>query len=154
MRSTRNQINMNSLIRISTARQNAMRTIEFFTYAQKFQYCHFHFYCVKIKKKSCDKIIPLVGIEHGPSHSKSNLHLYLFLIFLNFGGHEYFMWGQWYPCFWLLVTSPLGFKARVDSALFALGRDICVTCSLRFTSGATPADLLVASMAAEPMSST
>ena len=25
-----------------------------------------------------------------------------------------FLWGHWYPCFGLLVTSPLGFKARVD----------------------------------------
>ena len=31
-------------------------------------------------------------------------------------------WGHWYPCFGLLVTSPLGFKARVCSALFALRR--------------------------------
>ena len=30
-----------------------------------------------------------------------------------FGGH-------WYPCFGFLVTSPLGFKARVGSALFAI----------------------------------
>ena len=29
-------------------------------------------------------------------------------------------WGDWYPCFGFLVTSPLGFKARVGSALFAL----------------------------------
>ena len=28
-------------------------------------------------------------------------------------------WGQWYPCFGFLVTSPLGFKARVGSSLFA-----------------------------------
>ena len=27
-------------------------------------------------------------------------------------------WGHWYPCFGFLVTSPLGFKARVGSALF------------------------------------
>ena len=31
-------------------------------------------------------------------------------------------WGHWYPCFGFLVTSPLGFKARVGSALFALHR--------------------------------
>ena len=31
-----------------------------------------------------------------------------------------FLWGHWYPCFGLLVTSPLGFKARVGSALFEL----------------------------------
>ena len=28
-------------------------------------------------------------------------------------------WGHWYPCFEFLVTSPLGFKARVGSVLFA-----------------------------------
>ena len=28
--------------------------------------------------------------------------------------------GHWYPCFGLLVMSPLGFKARVGSTLFAL----------------------------------
>ena len=48
------------------------------------------------------------------------------------------------------MTSPLGFKTRVGSALFELGRGICVTHSLRFTSDVTPADLLVASMAAKP----
>ena len=37
--------------------------------------------------------------------------------------------------------SPLGFKARVGSALFTLGGGVHVTHSLRFTSGATPADL-------------
>ena len=50
--------------------------------------------------------------------------------------------------------SALGFKARVGSALFTLGGDLCFTLSLKFTFGATPADLLVASMAAEPFSST
>ena len=31
-------------------------------------------------------------------------------------------WGHWYLCFGFLVTSPLGFKAKVDSALFTLWR--------------------------------
>ena len=31
-----------------------------------------------------------------------------------------FFGGHWYPCFGFLVTSPLGFKARVGSALFAI----------------------------------
>ena len=45
--------------------------------------------------------------------------------------------------------SPLGFKARVGSALFELSRGMCyITHSPRFTSDATPADLLAASMAA------
>ena len=49
------------------------------------------------------------------------------------------------------MTSPLGFKARVGSTLFKLSEGMCyVIRSLRFTSGATPASLLAASMAAEP----
>ena len=38
----------------------------------------------------------------------------------------------------------MGFKARVGSVLFALGRTVHVARSLRFTFGARPADLLVA----------
>ena len=44
--------------------------------------------------------------------------------------------------------SHLGFKARVGSALFKLSGGIRVM--LHVPSGATPADLLVASMAAKP----
>ena len=55
-----------------------------------------------------------------------------------------FLWGHRYPCFGLLVTSALGFKARVDS----LACFLACTLFLRFTSGATPADLLTASMVA------
>ena len=29
-----------------------------------------------------------------------------------FGGHESFLWGHWYPCFGLLVTSSLAFKTQ------------------------------------------
>ena len=47
-----------------------------------------------------------------------------------------------------------GFQSQSGQRLFQLGRGICVTWFMRFTSGATPADLLVASMAAEPFSST
>ena len=39
------------------------------------------------------------------------------------------------------------------TASFALGRGLHVTCFLRFTSGATPANILVPSMAAEPFQS-
>ena len=47
------------------------------------------------------------------------------------------------PCFGFLVTSPLGFKARVGSALFAIFAEANVTyIPPRFTSGATLADLL------------
>ena len=34
--------------------------------------------------------------------------------FYTFWEHKSFSWGYWYPCFRLLVTSALGFKARVD----------------------------------------
>ena len=40
--------------------------------------------------------------------------LFFFKIFV---GHESFLWGHCYPCFGLLVTSALGFKARVDFLL-------------------------------------
>ena len=30
------------------------------------------------------------------------------------------VWGHWYPCFGFLMMSPLGFKARVGSALFVI----------------------------------
>ena len=33
-------------------------------------------------------------------------------------------WGHWYPSFGFLLTSPLGFKARVGSALFELWRQV------------------------------
>ena len=49
--------------------------------------------------------------------------------------------------FVLLVTSALGFKARVDPLLNCFF-PACIF--FRFTSGATPADLLIISMAAEP----
>ena len=50
-------------------------------------------------------------------------------------------------CFGFLVTSTLGFKARVNCVLSRL-------CHPRFTSGATPADCIEVSMAAEPFWST
>ena len=34
------------------------------------------------------------------------------------------LWGYWYPCFASLVMSPLGFIARVDSALFAFFAEV------------------------------
>ena len=54
-------------------------------------------------------------------------------------------WGHWYPCFGFLVTSPLGFKARVGSALFAFCVGECNVHSLRSTSGAILANLVAAS---------
>ena len=64
-----------------------------------------------------------------------------------FWGTQFLLWGHWYPCFGLLVTSALGFKARVDHPLLACFVDVH-NGFLRFTSGVTPANLLMASMAA------
>ena len=74
-------------------------------------------------------------------------------LFFNFGRHESFFWGHWCPCFGLLVISPLGLK-KEWAALFTLGRGTYTTHFLRFTSGSTPAYLLVSSMAAKPISFT
>ena len=43
-----------------------------------------------------------------------------------FGRHKPLLWGHWYLCFWLLVTSPLGFKARLDSLICSWWR--CTWC--------------------------
>ena len=47
--------------------------------------------------------------------------------FLKFflGGNKSFLWGHWCPCFGLLVTSPCGFKARVDSLICTWQRLTC-----------------------------
>ena len=47
------------------------------------------------------------------------------------------------------MTSPLGFKATVGSALFELCGGVCDICSLRFTSGATPLPVYIASIASD-----
>ena len=70
--------------------------------------------------------------------------MFLFMYFLR---HMSFLGDHWYPCFEFLVTSPLGFKARVDSALFAFLGGECNVYSPRSTSGATHADLLAAGSA-------
>ena len=43
-----------------------------------------------------------------------------FFFFLSFWRTHVLFGGHWYPCFWFLVMSPLGFKARVGSALFTI----------------------------------
>ena len=56
-------------------------------------------------------------------------------------------WGHWYPCFGILVTSPLGFKPEW-AALFELCGGMRDIHSLRFTSGVTPLLVYIASIAA------
>ena len=57
--------------------------------------------------------------------------------------------GPQIPLFWTSGNVSSGFQSQ-SAALFALGGGICITHSLGFTSGATPADLLAASIAAKP----
>ena len=52
---------------------------------------------------------------------RSMYNVHFFFFFCRTHLHVLF-WDHWYPCFGFLVTSPLGFKARVGSALFALRR--------------------------------
>ena len=85
-----------------------------------------------------------------PQYKHLSTYSFFFLFFKKvFGRTHVLFWGHWYPCFGFLVTSPLGLKARVGSALFPIfcGGE-CNVHSPRFTSGATLADLLVASSAA------
>ena len=62
-------------------------------------------------------------------------------------------WGTDTPVFGFLVKYPLGLKAILGSLIHTWLRQTCYTI-LRFTSGVTAADRLVASMAAAPISST
>ena len=48
-----------------------------------------------------------------------NLNFNFFSIFFCHTHSHALFWGHWYPCFGFLVTSPLGFKAREGSFLFA-----------------------------------
>ena len=56
-----------------------------------------------------------------------------------------FFFGHWYPCFGFLVTCPLGFKARVGSALITFCGGECNVHSLRSTFGATCVAVIAAS---------
>ena len=74
-------------------------------------------------------------------------------MFLNFltnvlEGIKSFLWGHWYPCFGLPVTSIEGFKVGwiFHFCAFSPARNGF----LRFTSGAKPPNLLTASMVAKP----
>ena len=67
--------------------------------------------------------------------------------------HNVIFWGHWYPCFGLLLDFwwyLLWVSMPEWAALFTLGRGVPITHFLRFAFGATPADLLAASIAAEP----
>ena len=58
----------------------------------------------------------------------------VYFFFKSFWQTHALFWGHWYPCFGFLVTSSLGFKARVGSALFAIFAEAdvmylwCYTC--------------------------
>ena len=60
--------------------------------------------------------------QHGRAFSTHTV-ADIFTNFLKiFVGHKSFLWGHWYPCFGLLVTAALGFKARMDSLACVLPR--------------------------------
>ena len=80
-----------------------------------------------ISWKSPPKIDREYGFKHITLQHRSHQQISLFNFLKIFGGHESFLWGHWYPCFGLLVTSPVIVRARVGSALFELSRVIRVT---------------------------
>ena len=57
------------------------------------------------------------AVGKGPQLLLSQIKHSVDNFFKNFGGHNSFLWGHWYPCYGLLVMSALGFKARVDPSL-------------------------------------
>ena len=81
-------------------------------------------------------------------HFEYRSYIYIFFEFL---ADTCPFWDHWYPCFEFLVMLPLGFKARVGSALFTYCRGKCNVHSPRSTSGATHADLLAASIIISPV---
>ena len=63
----------------------------------------------------CSGITPILSVIKGNNFRQSvnDLRFFFFLKFLA-DTHVHF-WGHWYPCFGFLVTSPLGFKAKVGT---------------------------------------
>ena len=49
------------------------------------------------------------------------------VLFVYFCWTHIHFWGHWYPCFGLLVTSPVGLKARVGSLIWTLRRHMWYT---------------------------
>ena len=66
--------------------------------------------------------------------------------------HLHIFVGPLIPLFWTSGDVSSGFQSQSWAALFVLSRGVYVTCSLRFTSGGIPTDLLVASIVAESFS--
>ena len=75
------------------------------------------------------------------------------LFFFKIEEHRCFLWGHCYPWFGLLVKSAQGSKPGWIPHLHVFSLPAYYR-FLRFTSGMTPADLLMASMTAEPFQST
>ena len=81
-----------------------------------------------LQQNTLDTIEILLNYQqHKVGISANYFFSFCFLCFLKiiFGGHKSFLWGRWYPCFGLLVTSPLGFKARVGSLIHTWQRHMC-----------------------------
>ena len=86
----------------------------------------------------------IYSIRRPKCANRSTRYLLFLSFFKSFWRTHVLFKGHWYSCFGFLVTSPLGFKARVGSALFTFCRGKCNVHSPRSTSGATHADLLAA----------
>ena len=77
--------------------------------------------CVLIHQRY--SIIAVKTYSRGKLSHIENVHnffFFFFKFFKKFWRTYVLFWGHWYPCFGFLVTSPLGFKARVGSALLAI----------------------------------
>ena len=76
-------------------------------------------------KESLDSILTQICNEHVFVLQIFSMNIGQIFFSKIFGGHESFLWGHWYPCFGLLVMSPLGFKARVGSLICTWWRCTC-----------------------------
>ena len=56
----------------------------------------------------------LRNVKHAQCWTSSRLCFWFDLYKKKFWKTLVILWGHWYPCFWLLMTSALGFKASVD----------------------------------------
>ena len=77
-----------------------------------------------------------------------NVLMFCLFLLKSFWQTHVLLGGHWYPCFLFLVTSPLCFKPEWVPPYLLFCRGKCNVQSLRYTSGATCADLLAAGIAA------
>ena len=82
----------------------------------------------KSDDQNINKFILWQNCKQIPSRDAISSKTFFFFLKFFCRTHSHVLFsGHWYPCFGFLVTSPLGFKARVGSALFALRRRMYCT---------------------------